>query len=268
MAKLVKNGNFAGLLQSQRRLLPGEPDAPRRLGLDKDEGRESAEDFDFTWKEYSTDSMARFVYEYRAQSDHVPPERFAAYVKALDRIEANLGATLFPEGGQEGGGLNYLFILLAAAGLGAGIWAARRLSAIPAWGYRAIDPALEKQVGGALWLLALGLILSPIYRLKEIWDLKYLVFQVLWKSLTVQGSEQFHPLWEPTLIVSTVLTLVGLCLACALLPMFFRRRANFPAAFAVASGVAIFGLILDQGASRNRPSCARAGYPDGLRRRG
>jgi len=174
-------------------------------------------------------------------------------VKALDRIEANLGATLFPEGGQ-GGGINYLFILLAIGSLAGGIWAARRLMSIPPWGNSAPAGAPAKALGGLLWLFAIGLVIRPALYLKEIWGFKYLVFQVSWKSLTAQGSESYHPLWEPALIASTAVTLLGLCLSFALLPIFFRRRANFPAAFAIASGVAVFGLALDQAAGFLIPS--------------
>ena len=209
-------------------------------------------DFHFNWNESAHGTHLRMEYAYTALADHVPPGRFGNYWDGMRAINENLGATFYPGSGFPDN-LNYLLAVFALGCLGAGAWAARRLLRMET-PKRPFPAATARPISGLLILVGLGLVFRPVLILYGASYLLTFLDQGKWNALTVQGADNYHPLWAPMLLAETLGVLVSLVLAMALLPLFFRRKATFPKAFLIVISVALAteaiglgGLLLIQG---------------------
>jgi hypothetical protein len=214
-------------------------DLPEEVAFNDDARTVDNPDFRFSWDESRSGKKIKLAYTYEAKSDHVPLERFPAYLRALDEIRSNLGATLYPGGAgwPAAGRLNHLLIFFCAGWIGVGLWAARGLGRL---GPRESFAPEARPLGGGMILLALSLVLSPFIRLFSFRDALGLFDVSTWNALAVSGS---HPWRIPLLLVFLSGEIVILCATIGLWPLFFGRRAAFPKALLWA-GAASMGWRL------------------------
>ncbi len=84
-------------------------------------------------------------------------------------------------------------------------------------------------IGGWLYLVAIGIVISPFKIIVMIFPTYYNLFRDgSWKVLTTPGSEAYNPLWAPVLIaelsVNIALVALWIYIAC----IFFTRKKVFP----------------------------------------
>jgi hypothetical protein len=100
-------------------------------------------------------------------------------------------------------------------------------------------------LGGWLILLGIGLVVSPV-RITTILLQTFLpIFQDgAWEILTTPGSEVYHELWGPLIILEIVANTIFVLVGIALLVLFFRRSSRFPTLYvALAIGSLLFILL-------------------------
>jgi hypothetical protein len=155
---------------------------------------------------------------------------------------------------------NYLLIFFTLGCIGFGIWAARRLLQMqvsaPSLGY-----TLPQSLGGLLLLLGIGLFCKPFIYLNSGRDLFAFLDQGMWNALTLKGSDVYHPLWAPLLLLEVAGIIIIVILSFSLWPLYLKRRASFPKAFTL---VFIFTLgceIMDMVGLKLIPSARETGAP-------
>jgi hypothetical protein len=227
---------------------------PVALGVTPDREKVSTDEFEFTWDESSAGNVVRLRYAYKAFSDNVPREKFEDHLNALNRINDNLGATLFSDSGFLGNP-NYLLILFSIGCGAAGAWIAGRLMRM--WRVPPVPRTGEAMpLGGMLILLAIGLILRPILFARSGWHFVGFLDQGTWNAVTRKGAAAYHPLWEPILLIESAIIIISLFLCYALLRLFFRLDAAFPKAFAIATSLVIGIHLMDLAGMRFIPAMA------------
>lgn len=204
---------------------------PRDIAFGADSQVVDHPDFRFGWNEVSEGSTLRLAYTYRALRDHVPLERFPAYLAALDTVEANMGAVLHPDEDPEWSldHPNHFIVLLALVSLVAGIWIARRLPRIPP---AHIAPAdfIALPIGGALNLIGIFVVLAPVFWLYDFYEMAHLLDQDRWINLTRSGEPGYHPLWFWILVPQVAGSVIIWICDIALVGLFIRRHRSYPRA--------------------------------------
>jgi hypothetical protein len=228
-------------------------EAPGEFDFQPDRGKAGTDAYEFSWDESGHGRVVTLAYHYSAKSDHVPADSFPEYLSSLEKIHDNLGMTIYPESLSDNP--NYMYILfLAGAALASG-WGARRILRIPA----RRDPDLYQEpwpLGGALWLIGFGVLLRPLVGLYEAWQFRSFLNQTVWNSLTVRGGGAYHPWFEPVLLAESALLMGSIFVGFALWPLLWRRRASFPHAYAIATGLNLVNGAIDFAAQRGIPSLA------------
>lgn len=211
---------------------------PEPPEFDPDEGEVAREEFLFAWQEAARGSWVKLRYEYRARADHVPLERFPAYLAALETVEENLGATLYPTGSSPPGPgrrVNHFLVLVLGLSLAAGIWAARRLGRLRT--ARRQEPGIPpRELDWVLWFLGVILVLRPLVEIHNLWQFAHLLDLDEWTAHTAPGGDHYHPLYLPVLLAGVCGGTILFCCECALLPLFLGRRKTFPKAFLITMG--------------------------------
>jgi transglutaminase-like putative cysteine protease len=225
-------------------------ESPSGSGLLEGSGRLGNPEIDFSWSQYGSEGKQILAYRYEALAASVPEERFPAYLGNLDEIHEHLGITVYPESSLDNP--NYMYILFLLASGAASVWGARRLLKMPV---RRDPDAFNDPwpVGGALALIGIGIFLRPLLLLREAWQLNAFLDQGAWNTLTVRGGEKYHPLMEPVLLSESALTLAAIAVGFALWPLFARRSASFPRAYALSTALAAALALVDAIAQSSIP---------------
>ena len=89
-------------------------------------------------------------------------------------------------------------------------------------------------INGWLFLLAIGLLISPIFNLITLKDEFLPIFQKgYWKVLTTPGSGAYHQLWAPIIISNIFFITVFIVCNLFLIYLFFSKYYRFPKYFIV-----------------------------------
>jgi hypothetical protein len=179
-----------------------------------------------------------FEYEYETLADSVPPERTAAYLKKLNRIDAALGYSLWWENEEAPlmrGALNWAMVFIAGLYslflVGGVVAIHRHHSPLPA---SLLEPGAEVEpsgpsgIGGWLILVAIGLILTPFRVAHALYESSSLFSLNSWHELTVPGGSLYHPAMAPYCIFSILGNLTLLACSIVVASLFFNKRRTFP----------------------------------------
>ena len=89
-------------------------------------------------------------------------------------------------------------------------------------------------LGGWLIIPAIGLVVSPIIWAVSLHNDFLPIFQEgYWEILTTPGSETYHPLWAPIIILEIVGNTLFIIFDIALIFLFFARSYRFPTLFII-----------------------------------
>lgn len=108
-----------------------------------------------------------------------------------------------------------------------------------------INSTSPKGIGGWLYLVILGLVISPVriayYLISTYWP----IFRDgAWAELTTVGTAAYHPFWAPLLIFEIVGNLVSIALAIVTLVFLLKRSKYTPRlAITLYAWIAIFVII-------------------------
>ncbi len=102
-------------------------------------------------------------------------------------------------------------------------------------------PGEPLAIGGWLYLVAFGLIVTPFLMLRQLNEnYRVLATDGAWTLLTTPGTAEYHPGWGPFLATETIVNIGLLGLWLALLVLFFRKHRRFPRWYAFAH---VFSLV-------------------------
>jgi len=84
------------------------------------------------------------------------------------------------------------------------------------------------QIGGWLILPAIGLILAPFRFAYGLYELSPVFKYDFWDAVTSPGSEIYHPLWVPVILLEAIGSSVFLIFSIVLIVLFFKRKVILP----------------------------------------
>jgi hypothetical protein len=90
------------------------------------------------------------------------------------------------------------------------------------------DRTAPSGIGGWLYLVALGLCLTPVRLVVEIVRGLRPLDPTTWHALTTPGQRAYHPLFGPLIVGEVLANAILLLWTFALLYLFFARRRIFP----------------------------------------
>ena len=176
-------------------------------------------------------------YEYRSLTNFLPAQLTTRHLQSLDEMERALGYALKWQNLEtvtSASQFNWpiFFAALIFAGVisvGAGILYIyqRRLPAVP-------PPLAHKELsglGGWLVLIAIRLIISPIFQAAHILRSLRSFGLWRWEALTSPGGTAYHPAWAPLLILELFGEMSILILTILVLVLFLQRRRVVPVLF-------------------------------------
>jgi hypothetical protein len=103
------------------------------------------------------------------------------------------------------------------------------------------EEKIPEGLGGWLILVGLGIIISPLYIIAQLFPLYSNIFSNgSWDALTTPGTETYNPLWAPILcgeiVINGVLVFVWIFIAF----LFFSKKRIFPKWYI---GILLFTLL-------------------------
>lgn len=113
-------------------------------------------------------------------------------------------------------------------------------------------------IGGWLYLVAIGLCLTPIRLGAEIVQGLRPLQPVTWHAVTTPGTRAYHPLFGPLIVGELVANAALLVSAIVLLYLFFAKRRAFPGAMMAFLVVRLLIQIADMLVARMIPAAAAA----------
>lgn len=116
--------------------------------------------------------------------------------------------------------------------------------------------AAPSGIGGWLYLVAIGLCLTPLRIGAEIIQGLRSLEPTAWQGVTTPGSPAYHPLFGPLILGELVANVALLLWALALLYLFFARRRAFPRAMIVFLIVRVVIQMADIVVARSIPLAA------------
>ena len=207
---------------------------------------------DEVWKD---DHTLVITDHYRSRADHVAAADIAGYVARLDEARKRLSYTLFHTDGPAAPHFDaavwvpWLLFTVIAGALWVACWRLWHWDPEPAPLHPGDTPL--DQIGGWLWLPALGLLLTPWRAWRGLSDTLHLLDAPDWLGLVTPGAPGFHPLWAPVLLIETAGNLTLVAAALPLFVLMMKRRSNLPrlyvgwwAAIAVTIAVDALGFAL------------------------
>lgn len=218
---------------------------PTPLNLTNDLTEVSNPAFKFSLKEIASDQRVELVYHYRSLKNQVSAGDMPAYLKAIDAAEdvlvygitvptsyqsMSVGEIRESLNGEESFKPTWILFFVAALALllSAGVsialyfWNPAPRQLPDSWRADLIG------LGGWLALVAFNVLLVPVVRLAVAstellsWD------QSIWISRTHPDYEDYHLLWEPSVLIETVFLWSMIPYAILLVVLFFQKRTSFP----------------------------------------
>lgn len=184
---------------------------------------------DEVWKD---DHTLVITDRYLSRRDHVPAADMTGYVARLDEARKRLSYTLYHADAPAAPRFSaavwvpWLICTVTIGGLWVALWRLWHWDPEPA-PLQGDETPLE-QIGGWLWLPALGLLLTPWRAWHVLTDTLHLFDSPDWLGLVTPGEPAFHPLWAPLLLLETAGNLTLVAGALPLLVLLLQRRSNLP----------------------------------------
>lgn len=176
------------------------------------------------------DERLTLTYEYKAKADHVPADQVADHLNTLDKINWELGYTIYTRNTTWQDDINWALIMLAILITGIACFAAMKVYRYDPKGFE--DPQTvdsDYQIIG-VWLNLVGLFvfLHPLWLLGLLYKTSDTYLLSTWRLLTTPGSEDYHFLWQPILIFELCTHLFWLVFSTLMVFLFSQRRRTFP----------------------------------------
>ena len=190
--------------------------------------------------------VVSMVYTWETRSDHVPVEKIADHLNAIERVRNSLGYNLTydksiaakkPAVTPARHRFNWLPIvvmLLAAAATG---YVARRVLSLPPLAPPPVPGPGESHlagIGGWLILVGFGVTLRPlIVTVQFITSFKSAFNLDTWEAVTTPGAAAYQAAFAPIILVEAAGNTVIIAGSVLLAVLFYRRKRTFPAVFAI-----------------------------------
>jgi len=196
-----------------------------------------------------TGQFVRCAYDYATTRDFISPDEMPEYIRQTSEMKDFLYLRFTSPVGQlpfweE---LNWMYVLwslmaLAMAGSAAIVLWKKQNSLLPP-----LPPALPDQVQGiAGWLVVVCLLvcLKPLIIVAQsVSSMTYMRLSV-WHALTAPGSESYHALWAPLLLVEDSIVIACFVFSLLSIPLFFSKKRMFPRLFVAIFVVGVlWGII-------------------------
>lgn len=207
--------------------------------------------------------VVSMAYSWESRSDHIPPEKVAAHLAALERLRNSLGYNLTydktiaakttPDAPPRYrfNWLPVVIMLLAAAAVG---YVARRvLSAPPLVTPPTPGPGESDLVGlgGWLVLIGFGVTLRPvIVTFQFITGFKDVFNLNTWEAVTTPGADAYQAAFAPIILIEAAGNTAIIAVSLLLIVLFYRRKHTFPMTFAVLMIASLVFVAADTWAAR------------------
>jgi hypothetical protein len=201
-------------------------------------------------------------YEYRTKRDHLAPDKAASYIAQLEEVEDEFGYVLStPRNTAEASippaaktlwydEINWTVLMPALLIFGIAVVAVLKVYryAPPILTYPGfLDSSSPAGLKGWLIVVALNVSLQPIRLLGNFPYEAYTKNQ--WSILTTPGTETYHALWQPILILELAINIFWFVFSILIIVLFFQKRYTFPKIYIVYLLAVLLGQLLDHFAS-------------------
>jgi transglutaminase-like putative cysteine protease len=216
-------------------------------------------------REVSSNSF-QMEYEYQTLTNSVSPEDMPAYITTLGQMKDAMGYSLFwaseditPAKKPAAGGINWTIvilggiyvILLLVAAIVVGRFQYGKPPPLP----DGFHPELSG-LGGWLILIAIGVIINPIYVLSFLAQNCSAYAPETWHNLTDPSSAAYNGWWAPLLIFELLVNLTSTVFSILNLITFFKRRRIFPVLYVTFLAYAAITATMDHFATQLIPAAA------------
>ena len=190
--------------------------------------------------------IVSMVYTWETRSDHVPVEKVADHLSALERVRNSLGYNLTYDKSivaknttatparHRFNWLPIVVMLLTCAAVG---YVARRVLAVPPLTPPPVPGPGESRlagIGGWLVLVGFGVTLRPlIVTVQFITGFKDVFNLDTWEAVTTPGAPAYQAAFAPIILVETAGNTVIITGSVLLAVLFYRRKRTFPLAFVI-----------------------------------
>jgi hypothetical protein len=221
-------------------------DLPEPWTVENQEKEITGPGFRFNLETKYVEQSAIFWYTYQTTQDHVAAKATAEFIRKQDQVINALGYSLTYNQGVSGGGaserINWLMVLLSLLCAAGTAWGAR-------WLYYNYDPQpviatdYRQDIGGWLYLFAVGLFIRPLLHLVQILGSQYFDWNQ-WEALTSQASATYNPTLAALLVAELFynIAMMGFCIVIILL--FVRHRSSVPNLITILYAVSIVFVSL------------------------
>ncbi len=221
-----------------------------------------------------TGRLLEFSFAYKLLADRVPVAELATYNAALTKLKDTLGYNVnysTPaqlEETRKKGGFNWgmaslwgAFVLVATTAAIFIVRVSKRAVPLPP------SPASLglDGINGWLILVAFHQLLRPLLFLGGMPALYSFVSNLeIWRQLTDPGETNYHHLWAPALLFALFYNSMLIVFSILLLVLFFKKRAVWPAAYALFLVLLVVGTAFD-GYLMSKIPAAAEGAGNGVR---
>jgi transglutaminase-like putative cysteine protease len=179
-------------------------------------------------------------YFYKTLKNHISAAETPAFIKKQNQILDNLGYMLtYEKSGltqaSAGEDTNWLMVVLTCVFIG--------VSAGMVYKIYTYDPAPDhlyvkdkpRDIGGWLFLVALGITATPVVELISFLDYGYYSL-ASWENLTKSTSSGYNPKMALLLVAEMLFNIFSFTYSIMLIVLFFRRRTSFPLLMSASYG--------------------------------
>ncbi|GAA5022371.1 hypothetical protein GCM10011506_01080 [Marivirga lumbricoides] len=177
----------------------------------------------------SYNQKVNFICKFKVLKDHVPPNKVEYYKARIEQVNELLGIEIDPplQGNLSAGTtstINWPFIV-------AGIFLTLLFTFLATILNKKFDPVSKfyryryEKIEGVLWLVCIGLLISPILIIKNLVQGIYFDSSV-WSAITSTQSANFNPFLAFILSLDFAFTLLHLVFCGLIIYQFFKKRSS------------------------------------------
>lgn len=208
------------------------------LDMDDERVEDPAFRYERRYERLERGHRIRITDRYTSRADHVEAARVPEYIARMRQAREATGFELYWSPPGQSGGANQGLLGASAVAVFVGmLWVMVLLAGVAALYFYDPPPRplpagpAPVGLGGWLVLPIIGLVITPITALLQVVPAMDVFTAPLWQQLTTPGSEAYHALWAPLLLVDLCYSLALVVLPPFVLVLMIRRRRLAPLAY-------------------------------------
>ena len=230
--------------------------------------------FSFTYSRRLSGKQLKLTYECRTKTAQIPAADVSSYLAKREEMQNALVCSLYRN--KEVAATpdtNWLMVFVATVGLFftvpgcllAAYFFGRRKKPEPPDRTAASPWQLDadcRGLGGWLVLVGIGVCTGPLYFILGLYQMSSVFSLQAWHALTLPGSESYHALFAPALIVELIVNIWSLGFSILLIHHYFAKKRAFPAFYVFFRLSNLAFVVIDSMVTARIPSLAEDAYSE------